>query len=125
MLYMMLIHNDPDVPLNVDDAIAQHKAVVGRARAKGAYIYGESLGPANLSATVRKSGGQPGTITDGPFAETKEFLAGFHIIDCADLEEAIAYARDLPEGAVEVVPLRAVPGWDYPVAAERERAPFE
>jgi len=123
MLYMFLIHNEPDDPAPVDEAVRRHLAVAEQARAKGAYIAGESLGRPVTATTVRKRDGVH-LATDGPFIETREFLAGFHIIDCADLDEAIAYAKQLPEGPVEIRPLRGIPGWQYEVAPDRERAPM-
>lgn len=60
------------------------------------------------ATTVRVRGGKP-LIADGPFAETKEQLGGFHLVECANLDEAIAIARRIPTldagGAVEVGPL--------------------
>ena len=60
--------------------------------------------------------------TDGPFAETKEVLGGFYILDCRDLDEALEYAAKIPDainGAVEVRPVYDVPGWDYATPGER------
>jgi hypothetical protein len=70
------------------------------------------LGPTEGARTLRgKSGGRGGDmVIDGPFAETKEQLLGFYVIDVADLEEALGVARDLakanPGGAYEIRPLR-------------------
>ena len=66
------------------------------------------LMPTSAAMTLRKDGDPP-LVLDGPFAETKEQLLGFYIVDCADMEEALAIARDLgranPGGAYEIRPV--------------------
>jgi len=71
---------------------------------------GAVLYPTATATTVRVSGGKGGDVltTDGPFAETKEVLTGFYILECADLDEAIATAAKIPsawDGAIEVRPV--------------------
>ncbi|HBJ72227.1 MAG TPA: transcription initiation protein [Actinobacteria bacterium] len=71
---------------------------------------GAALYPTATATTVRVSGGKGGDVlaTDGPYAETKEALTGFFILECADLDEAIAMAAKIPaawDGAVEVRPV--------------------
>ena len=72
---------------------------------------GAALYPTATATTVRVSGGQGGDVvaTDGPYAETKEALTGFYLLECADLDEAIAQAARIPAawdgGAVEVRPV--------------------
>jgi hypothetical protein len=66
------------------------------------------LQPVDTASTVRVRGGRV-TVTDGPFAETKEQLAGFYLLDARDLNEAIQMAAKIPparEGSVEVRPVR-------------------
>jgi hypothetical protein len=78
-----------------------------RMKASGAYIAGEALQPTTTATTVRIKGGKPIT-TDGPFAETKEQLGGFYMLDCKDLDEAIKWAGQIPSigrGPVEVRPI--------------------
>jgi hypothetical protein len=72
----------------------------------GAMVYGAGLDRSDTATTVRFDGEQR-EVTDGPFAETKEWLAGFWVIDCADLDEALAWAKKVPmrEGKIEVRPL--------------------
>jgi hypothetical protein len=80
-------------------------------RAAAAVIRGgNALYPTATATTVRVTGGKGGDIvtTDGPYAETKEALTGFYLLECADLDEAIALAAKLPaawNGAVEVRPV--------------------
>jgi hypothetical protein len=71
---------------------------------------GEALYPTSTATTVRVVGARGGDVvtTDGPYAETKEALTGFYLIEAADLDEAIRIAAELPaawDGAVEVRPL--------------------
>ena len=67
---------------------------------------GKALQPVDTARTVRFQDGAPTLVTDGPFAETKEQLGGFYILDCASLDEALDMARKLPlrDGSVEVRP---------------------
>ena len=74
---------------------------------RGALKAGEALHPASTATTVRVRDGQTLT-TDGPFAETKEILGGFYVVDVADLDEALEYAAMIPgakTGSVEVRPI--------------------
>jgi len=73
----------------------------------GVYAGGEALHPTGTATTVRVSGGQIGT-TDGPFAETKEQLGGYYILDCQNLDEAIQWAAKIPhasQGSIEIRPV--------------------
>jgi len=65
---------------------------------------GKELASASAATTLRHDGDEV-SITDGPFAETAEVLGGFYLIDAADLDEAIAFAREVPEGVVEIRPI--------------------
>jgi hypothetical protein len=71
---------------------------------------GNALYPTATATTVRVSGGKGGDVitTDGPYAETKEALTGFYLLECSDLDEAVAVAATIPaawSGAVEVRPV--------------------
>jgi hypothetical protein len=70
---------------------------------------GAALYPTSTATTVRVPDGKGGDVltTDGPYAETKEILSGFYLFECADLDEAIAWAARIPnaDGAVEVRPV--------------------
>jgi hypothetical protein len=77
-------------------------------RDQGVLVAAEALQPVETATTVRVRGGRA-TITDGPFAETKEQLAGFYLIDAANLDEALDVAAKIPparEGSIEVRPVR-------------------
>ena len=71
---------------------------------------GAALYPTATATTVRVTGGKGGDIvtSDGPYAETKEALTGFYLIECADLDEAVKVAAQIPgawDGAIEVRPV--------------------
>jgi hypothetical protein len=74
----------------------------------GCYRAGAKLGPTSTTTTVRLKNGKP-AVTDGPFAETKEQIGGYHLIECSNLDEAIAIAMRIPTlpagGTVEVRPV--------------------
>ena len=77
-------------------------------RDRGALLAAEPLFPVETATTVRVRHGRT-VVTDGPFAETKEQLAGFYLIDATDLNEAIQIASRIPparEGSIEVRPVR-------------------
>ena len=123
MLYMFLLYHDPNVP-PPPDVMDRHFAVWREAKTRGAYLTSEAIGGTDGATTVRVRDGKT-MIIDGPFAETKEVLGGFYILDCKDLDEALEYAAKIPDsinGAVEIRAVRAVPGWEY--AMPGERAPF-
>ena len=124
MLYMFLLYHDPSLP-QPPDIMERHFAVLKESQAKGAYKTSEAIGGTEGATTVRVRSGKK-SITDGPFAETKEVLGGFYLLDCKDLDEALEYAAKIPDslnGAVEVRVVRGVAEWPYTIAGER--APFE
>jgi hypothetical protein len=74
---------------------------------KGALLAGEGLYPTPTATTVRVRDGER-SVTDGPFAETKEQLGGFYVLDCKDLDDAIEWAAKIPgaqQGSVEIRPV--------------------
>jgi hypothetical protein len=77
-------------------------------RQSGVLVAAEALQPVETATTVRVRNGRV-SVTDGPFAETKEQLAGFYLFDARDLNEAIQFAAKIPparEGSIEVRPVR-------------------
>jgi len=128
MLYMLLLHWDPDAStMDGERAIAAHLTLAEEARSRGQYILSEALAGTDVATTVRRGNGKP-IRTDGPFAESKEMLAGFYVLDCESADEAAAYATKLVEStdlaAAEVRPVADVPGWPYEIAADRQRRPM-
>lgn len=100
-----ILHTHPDSPRD-DECLAYAEAV----QASGRMLAAEPLEPVQTATTVRKRNGKV-MITDGPFAETKEQLAGFYLIDARDLNDAIQIAANIPAarvGSVEVRPVRAL-----------------
>jgi hypothetical protein len=76
-------------------------------KAAGAFVAGDALQAVDTATTLRIRNGHTETM-DGPFAETKERLGGFYIMECADLDEALRYAAMIPtatHGSVELRPL--------------------
>ena len=122
MLYMFLLYwNENDPPEG--DTIPSHLAFTEAARARNAYVYSEALGGAATATTIRPDGGSFAT-TDGPYAETKEAIGGFYVLDCADLDEALDQAKAITEfskSPVEIRPVMSVPGWDYGSTSDRQR----
>ncbi len=90
----------------------------------GAFIVGEALQESATATTVRIGDDDERMVTDGPFAETKEQVGGFYLIECADLDEAIGWARKVPlrAGGIEVRPVMDFSGSGYeaPSAATAE-----
>ena len=111
MRFLFLIHGDGDAEaaLSADERraiVAEHMAYASMLRVRGAHVAGEALeGPG--SAAVVRPGPTP-IVTDGPFAETKEALGGFYLVDCKDLDRAIELASRIPDvrhGSVEIRPI--------------------
>jgi hypothetical protein len=113
--YLFLIYGDEsrmaDVTPEQWEAMAQaHNAWSEKVIASGASIVaGEPLQPTTTATTVRHGGDSP-VVTDGPFAETKEALGGFYLIDAADLDAALALANTMPVETVEVRPIMPMGG---------------
>ena len=105
--YMMLVCTDPAVDSGPVEPVEPWVAEMG---SRGVRLFGSELAPTGSARTVR--GRDPGAIvTDGPFAETKEQIAGFDVLECADLDEAIEVAARHPmarAGIVEVRPFRSL-----------------
>ena len=119
MRYMLLIYSSERVDIQMDPADAQaimqgHQRVMEGTMKAGILRGGEPLHPTSTATTIRHQDGKPVTI-DGPFAETKEQLAGYYILDCKDLDEAIYWAGQIPTnckgatGCVEIRPIMDIP----------------
>lgn len=110
MKYLCLVYSEEDklhsLPESPKDA--ECLAYNEKVKANAHWIAGEALQPVRTATTVRVRNGKT-SVTDGPFAETKEQLAGFWLIDARDLDEAIQVAAGIPAarvGSIEVRPLR-------------------
>jgi hypothetical protein len=112
MKYLLTIYGDESARENIspEDGKAVMDAYFAFSREvdeAGAMLGGEGLQPTSSATTVRVRDGER-TITDGPFAETKEQLGGFYLLECKDLDEAIEWAAKIPgaqSGSVEVRPV--------------------
>jgi len=117
MKYICLIYSDesanakPGTP-EFGEVMTAYGAFGQLINEKGVHVAGEPLEHTNTATSVRVRDGET-HLTDGPFAETKEQLGGFYILDCANLEEALGYAAKIPSathGTIEVRPLMSIPG---------------
>ena len=107
MKYAILIYGDEETPNPASHNMELWGAYTQEIAEKGLMQAGEALQPTSTATSVRIRDGQTLT-TDGPFAETKEQLGGFYILECKDLDEAIGYAGKIPTapyGTVEVRPV--------------------
>ena len=116
MRYMMLIYTTETDTRSVEEMkeiSAGHWAVMDETARRGILHGAEPLEPTAKATTVRRQNGKV-VVTDGPFAETKEQLAGYYILDCKDLDEALEWAAKIPSscggasGCVEVRPIREI-----------------
>ncbi len=112
MLYTMLIYAAEEsienyTPEQRERCLVGHRHLQQRAKAKDAFLAAGELVSTSSATTVRRRDGKH-RVVDGPFAETKEHLVGFYIFDCEDLDQALAYAKEIPHagsGSVEVRPM--------------------
>jgi len=112
MQYMLLINTDPSAwesmtPEQQQAGIELYRAYTGELESAGVLVAGDQLMPAATAKQVRSQNGSP-FITDGPFAETKETLGGYYLVDCAGLDEALDIAARIPSvrhGSIEVRPV--------------------
>jgi hypothetical protein len=106
MKYMMFVCTDTE-PETDQSRIPDIHGWVAENDAAGRRVTGSVFGPAEAATTIRVRGGEL-LLSDGPFAETKEVIVGFDILECADLDEAIEVARNHPmawTGRLELRPL--------------------
>ena len=109
MRYLFLLHGDAEAEaaLSPDERraiVGEHMAYGDMLRMEGAYVLGEALNDPSSAAVVRP--GETPLVTDGPFAETKDAVGGFYLVDCKSREEALRLAAEVPRGpglAVEVL----------------------
>ena len=132
MRYMMLVYSTegPDgLPAEEAERIRSgHQKVMEEATRKGVLRGAEPLAPTSTATTVRVQNGKA-LVTDGPFAETKEHLAGYYIMDCENLDEAIEWAAKIPTacqghaGCIEIRPMRSISRPETEAIADPVSAP--
>jgi hypothetical protein len=112
MRYLLLIYLEPPPvppsPQEWEAMSAAYDAYTDGIRASGQFLGGEALQDVSSATTVSVRDGRP-VVTDGPFAETKEHLAGYYLIEASDLDAAIESATRIPGarlGRIEVRPIR-------------------
>jgi len=114
MKYMLLIYGDPTNfdPAEGDAMMAEYMKFTSAILESGEMVGGDPLEGPETATAVRLRDGKRST-TDGPFAETKEVLGGYYIVDVKDLDRALELAAQIPgakAGTIEVRPIAAVPG---------------
>jgi len=118
MRYMLLVYtqeNNNATPEERAQVFNGHLTVQEETKRHGIFRAAEPLQTTASATTVRMQDGKV-LVTDGPFAETKEQLAGYYILECADLDEALEWAAKIPSacggatGCIEVRPIRQVTG---------------
>ncbi len=114
MQYMLLIHEDESIyggeggQALLEATLAGHMKLIEELSAKGVEFSGNRLADASSATTIRYENGGEGTLHDGPFAETHEELGGYYVIEAADHDEAVRWARMIPvpgKGAIEIRPI--------------------
>lgn len=112
MQYMCLIYSTADAGPQPGSAefgayLQAYQTFTDEVEKAGVFKSGEALQPVTTASTVTRENGKV-EVTDGPFAETKELLGGYYVLDCKDLDEALAYAAKIPtaeHGRIEVRPV--------------------
>ncbi len=121
MRYMLIFTADPDLEPEWNDALdADAAAWIEDAIGSRASLHGSRLRPAADATTVKLRGGEL-IVTDGPFAETKEQVAGYDLLECASLDEAVRWAARHPHSRTGATEVRALPD-DAPAAPLPEPA---
>ncbi|HSF66814.1 MAG TPA: YciI family protein [Nitrospiraceae bacterium] len=117
MKFMLIVHHDEEAFEKIEkekrqQLLAESIALTHELHANGQYVSASPLQPSAASVIVRVREGKP-FVTDGPFIETREQIAGYFLVDAKDLVEAIGIATRVPGariGTVEVRPLREIEG---------------
>src|SRR5437870_1820000 len=115
MQYMLLIYDDEAQWGSLSEEersklFQEYGTYTQGLRDSGAFVAGDPLQPTSTATTVRVRGGER-LVTDGPFAETKEQLGGYYIVEADSIDEAIAHAEKIPSarlGSIEVRPIMPV-----------------
>jgi hypothetical protein len=107
MQYMLLIHDDEQSWANMPEDVrngwyAKWGAYTEELREKGAFVAGDQLQPSSTATTVQIRENTDPLVTDGPFAETKEQLGGYYLIEAETVDEALEWAGKIPHGTIEV-----------------------
>ncbi|MGK5680068.1 YciI family protein [Actinoplanes sp. URMC 104] len=123
MKYMILIHSNPRTLAIWDTLTDEQRMAFGRGHMElneeiaeaGVGVASEGLADPSLARWVSVRGGET-IVSDGPYAEVKEHLAGFYLIDVPTMEDAVAWAAKVPDAAnteVELRPILDMSGWEF------------
>ncbi|MFN2491552.1 MAG: YciI family protein [Pyrinomonadaceae bacterium] len=112
MKYMLLIYHDEQVwnaltETERQQIYGEYRQLIQELQSNGKYLAGDQLQPATTASSVRVRDGKP-LVTDGPFAETREHIGGFFMIDARDLDEATGIAARIPSARMGTVEVRPV-----------------
>jgi hypothetical protein len=118
MQYLLLIYSDEKAGANapkeeMDAWMGEYMAYTEALQTAGVMLAGEALHPTSAATTVRVRNSKPVT-THGPFAETKEQLGGYYVVNCKNLDEAIEWAAKCPGARVGSIEVRPVMDFSQP-----------
>jgi hypothetical protein len=127
MKYLLLLYGDESQwadasPEDIQRSMDAYEAFGREIEQAGVFVAGEGLEATNAATTLRIRDGET-SLTDGPFAETREQLGGFYLLDCKDRDEAVKWAAKIPQaytGSIEIRPVmdyEAV-GYEHPDARQ-------
>jgi hypothetical protein len=116
MQYMCLIYDDEKVWEGLSEeergkAFGEYGAFTESIKASGNYVAGDALQPISTATTVRIREGET-LVTDGPFAETKEQLGGYYLVEAKDVDEALKIAERIPSARYGSIEVRPVVVWE-------------
>jgi hypothetical protein len=118
MRYLCLLVGQPDIEAPAPGSeeflqmLTDYQSATEAMAASGVLVDSGPLQPPSSASTLRVRDGKP-LVTDGPFADIKEAIGGYYLLDCADVDEALRWAATIPAaryGAIEVRPLMTMPG---------------
>jgi hypothetical protein len=109
MQYLLIIYSNEAErdPVTLQEITAAHMRLGAELQESGAMVGGNRLKPSDTATTIRTTGGVQ-SLHDGPYAETREQLAGYYLVEAADLDAAIAWGRKIPGGANYAIEVRPI-----------------
>jgi hypothetical protein len=129
MKYLLLLYGDESqwadaTPEDLQKSMDAYEALHKEVNEAGVFISGEGLEPSSAATTLKVRGGET-VLTDGPFAETREQIGGFYLLDCRDLDEAVEWAKKIPaayDGSIEIRPAMNYEAFGYEASDDAEKA---
>jgi hypothetical protein len=130
MKYLFLLYGDESqwadaTPQQIQSTMDAYVALDKEVNETGVHVSGEALEPSSSATTVTLRDGEA-VLTDGPFAETREQIGGFYVLDCRDLDDAVAWAKKIPAlsegGSIEIRPVMNVEAYGYEPSQDAEKA---